>query len=143
TISIHGHPRFAYPYFTGFADERGEGAGRGFNRNLPLPEQVGDARYLTALDEAIRLVRAFKPEVLIVPLGLDIAKADPTGTWSVPAEGIYEIGRRLGGLKLPTLLVQEGGYNIRSLGRNAARLLTGVCAGALGRRKARNRNGGR
>ena len=35
---------------------------------------------------------------------------------------------------LPTLLVQEGGYNIRSLGRNAAQILTGVCAGALSRR---------
>ncbi len=40
-------------------------------------------------------------------------------------------------MKLPTLLVQEGGYNIRSLGRNAARMLTGICAGALGRRGKR------
>ena len=62
---------------------------------------------------------------LVVPLGLDIAKADPTGTWAVTPEGLFEIGYRVGGLKLPTLLVQEGGYNIRSLGRNAARMLTG------------------
>ena len=58
-----------------------------------------------------------------------------TGTWSVTREGLYEVGRRIGGLGLPTLLVQEGGYNIRSLGRNAERMLTGVCAGALGRPK--------
>ena len=38
-------------------------------------------------------------------------------------------------MRYPTLLVQEGGYNIRFLGRNAARMLTGVCAGALGRSK--------
>ena len=74
----------------------------------------------------------FKPEALVVSLGLDIAKADPTGTWSVTPDGLFEIGRRIGGLKLPTLLVQEGGYNIRSLGRNAARMLTGVCAGRWG-----------
>ena len=134
TVSIHGHPNFAYPYFSGFADEKGEGEGLGFNHNLPLAEDVHDGRYLEALDEALGIVRRFKPEILVVSLGLDIAKADPTGTWSVTPEGLYEIGRRIGGMKYPTLLVQEGGYNIRFLGRNAARLLTGVCAGSLGRK---------
>jgi len=133
TISIHGHPNFAYPYFSGFADEIGEGEGEGFNLNIPLAEDVLDGRYLEALDEALARVRKFKPEVLIVPVGLDIAKADPTGTWSLTPDGLYEVGFRIGAMKLPTLLVQEGGYNIRSLGRNAARMLTGVCAGALGR----------
>jgi acetoin utilization deacetylase AcuC-like enzyme/ribosomal protein S18 acetylase RimI-like enzyme len=134
TISIHGHPTFAYPYFSGFADEVGEEEGKGFNHNMPLPEEVHDARYLEALDDAIELIRNFKPEALVVSLGLDIAKADPTGTWSVTRKGLFEVGRRIGGMRLPTLLVQEGGYNIRSLGRNAAAMLTGVCAGALGRR---------
>jgi acetoin utilization deacetylase AcuC-like enzyme/GNAT superfamily N-acetyltransferase len=134
TVSIHGHPNFAYPYFSGFADEKGEGEGLGFNHNLPLAEDVHDGRYLEALDEALGIVKRFKPEALVVSLGLDIAKADPTGTWSVTPDGLYEIGRRIGSLKYPTLLVQEGGYNIRFLGRNAARLLTGVCAGALGRK---------
>jgi acetoin utilization deacetylase AcuC-like enzyme/ribosomal protein S18 acetylase RimI-like enzyme len=136
TVSIHGHPSFAYPYFSGFADEVGEGEGKGFNCNLPLPEDVDDARYLEALEHALTLVRKFKPEALVVSLGLDIAKADPTGTWSVTREGLFEVGRRIGGLRLPTLLVQEGGYNIRSLGRNASGMLTGVCAGALGRRSS-------
>ncbi len=134
TVSIHGHPSFAYPYFSGFADEVGEGAGKGFNLNLPLPEHVDDARFLSALDESLTRIKKFKPEALVVSLGLDIAKADPTGTWSVTRDGLFEVGRRIGGLQMPTLLVQEGGYNIRSLGRNAASLLTGVCAGALGRR---------
>jgi acetoin utilization deacetylase AcuC-like enzyme/GNAT superfamily N-acetyltransferase len=139
TVSIHGHPNFAYPYFTGFADELGEADGLGFNQNFPLPEHVRDERYLEALDDAIARVRAFKPEALVVSLGLDIAKADPTGTWSVTPDGLHEIGRRIGALKLPTLLVQEGGYNIRSLGRNASRMLTGVCAGALSRPRRRRR----
>ena len=134
TVSIHGHPSFAYPYFSGFADETGEGEGLGFNHNLPLPEHVLDARYLEELEEAFKLIRVFKPEALVVSLGLDIAKADPTGTWSLTPDGLFEIGRRIGNLKLPTLLVQEGGYNIRTLGRNAVRMLTGVCAGALNRR---------
>jgi acetoin utilization deacetylase AcuC-like enzyme/GNAT superfamily N-acetyltransferase len=141
TVSIHGHPSFAYPYFSGFADEVGEGDGKGFNHNLPLPEDVNDARYLDALDDALALVRGFKPEALVVSLGLDIAKADPTGTWSLTREGLFEVGRRIGGTRLPTLLVQEGGYNIRTLGSNAARLLTGVCAGILGRRTTRRLKG--
>lgn len=139
TVSIHGHPNFAYPYFSGFADEEGEGEGEGFNVNIPLAEDVHDGRYLEALDEALAIVRRFRPEVLVVPVGLDIAKADPTGTWSVTPDGLFEVGYRIGGMKLPTLLVQEGGYNIRSLGRNAARMLTGVCAGALGRSTRKHR----
>ena len=138
TVSIHGHPNFAYPYFSGFADEVGEGEGKGFNRNLPLPEDVHDGRYLEELDEALEIVRKFNPVALVVSLGLDIAKADPTGSWSLTPEGLFEVGRRIGAMKFPTLLVQEGGYNIRFLGRNAARMLTGVCAGALGR-KARGK----
>jgi acetoin utilization deacetylase AcuC-like enzyme len=39
TVSIHGHPRFAYPYFTGFEDERGDGEGEGFNLNIPCPRR--------------------------------------------------------------------------------------------------------
>jgi hypothetical protein len=127
-------PELRLPYFSGFADEKGEGDGLGFNHNLPLAEEVHDGRYLEALDEALGIVRRFKPEALVVSLGLDIAKADPTGTWSVTPDGLYEVGRRIGSLRYPTLLVQEGGYNIRFLGRNAARLLEGFCAGALGRK---------
>ncbi len=140
-VSIHGHPNFAYPYFSGFADEVGEGEGKGFNRNLPLPEDVHDGRYLEELDEALAIIRKFQPVALVVSLGLDIAKADPTGSWSVTPEGLFEIGRRIGAMKFPTLLVQEGGYNIRFLGRNAARMLTGVCAGALGRRTSPKKSG--
>jgi len=139
TLSIHGHPSIAYPYFAGFADEKGEGEGLGFNYNFPLTERVNDSRYLETLERALKQVNRFKPEALVVSLGLDIAKADPTGSWSVTAQGLFEIGRRIGGLRLPTLLVQEGGYNIRSLGRNAASMLTGVCAGALGRRARASR----
>ena len=139
TVSIHGHPNFAYPYFSGFADEVGEGQGHGFNRNLPLPEDIHDARYLEELDEALAIVHKFNPVALVVSLGLDIAKADPTGSWSLTPEGLFEVGRRIGAMKFPTLLVQEGGYNIRFLGRNATKMLTGICAGALDRPKRTKR----
>jgi len=130
TVSIHGHPRFAYPYFSGRAEEQGEGAGRGFNLNLPLPEHVDGPRYAEALGQALRRVRTFGPTVLVVALGLDTARGDPTGTWTLTAEDLFHNGRRIGALGLPTVVVQEGGYRTGTLGRNARRFLEGLRKGA-------------
>ncbi|HVY61201.1 MAG TPA: histone deacetylase family protein [Planctomycetota bacterium] len=125
-VSIHGHPNYAYPYFSGFADERGEGAGLGFNRNYPLPEGVDDAKYLDVLDLALRDVSAFKPRSFVVSLGLDIMKGDPTGAFTVSAQGMRRIGEQVGRVGVPTLVVQEGGYAIRNLGRGARAFLLGL-----------------
>ena len=130
TASIHGHPRFAYPYFSGFADERGEGAGVGFNLNAPLPEDVNGERYLAALQRVCRRIGHFNPQWLVVALGLDAAKGDPTGTWSLRPKDFFAIGHHIGALGRPTLVVQEGGYRTRTLGRNAQRFFEGLSAGA-------------
>jgi len=130
TISIHGNPRFAYPYFSGFETDKGSGEGRGFNVNFPLPEHVEGRRYAEVLERALRIIRSFKPAFLVVTLGLDTAKGDPTGTWSLQG-GDYEYnGRMLGWMGIPTVVVQEGGYNTRNLGVNARRFFTGLWAGA-------------
>src|SRR5690606_10819493 len=71
TVSIHGDPAFAYPFFVGFKEERGEGEGEGCNLNLPLPELVDGERYRVALEEALRAIERFDPRFLIVCLGLD------------------------------------------------------------------------
>ena len=54
TISIHGHPHFAYPYFSGFEDEKGTGDGEGYNVNIPLPESVDGARYHEVLSGVLK-----------------------------------------------------------------------------------------
>lgn len=129
TISIHGHPRFAYPYFSGFAEEKGEGAGLGFNINYPLPEKVDGEYYRKILEIALKQVRKFAPRFLIVSLGLDPAKGDPTGAWSLVAKDFELNGKMIGRLRLPTLVVQEGGYNNRNLGVNARHFFTGLWKG--------------
>lgn len=129
TVSIHGHPSFAYPYFSGFADERGEGEGEGFNVNLPLPEAVDGPRYREVLGKALRRVHRYRPAFLVVSLGLDTARADPTGTWSLATDDFEQNGRMVGALGLPTLVVQEGGYRVRALGRNAVAFFRGLLAG--------------
>jgi len=129
TVSLHGHPRFAYPYFSGFEEERGEGFGEGYNRNLPLPESLDGARYRRTLVRAIEEIEGFAPSFLVVPLGLDPAKRDPTGTWSLLADDFRENGRVVGRLGVPTLVVQEGGYRTATLGRNARAFFEGLVEG--------------
>ncbi|WP_305042820.1 histone deacetylase family protein [Geoalkalibacter sp.] len=132
TLSLHGHPRFAYPYFSGFEDETGEGEGKGFNLNLPLPEQLDGAQYLEALDKALKRIRRFGPAFLLVCLGLDTAKGDPTGTWNLAARDFERVGRAIGALRLPTLVVQEGGYRNRVIGVNGRHFFLGLWQAALG-----------
>ncbi len=126
TISIHGDPGFAYPYFSGFPEERGEGEGVGFNRNYPLPEIVDGARYRHTLAEALEAIAEYNPDYLVVPLGLDTAKGDPTGTWTLGAKDFEANGRMIGRMNLPTLVVQEGGYRIQTLGKNARSFFRGM-----------------
>jgi acetoin utilization deacetylase AcuC-like enzyme/GNAT superfamily N-acetyltransferase len=133
TASIHGHPHFAYPYFTGFQDERGRGAGVGYNLNLPLPETVGGAEYRQALARALRRLRRFHPKFLVVAFGLDLAKDDPTGSWSLQAADFEANARMIGSLRIPTVVVQEGGYRVRSLGTNARHFFLGLWEGFHGR----------
>ncbi|MGA7981730.1 MAG: histone deacetylase family protein [Chromatiaceae bacterium] len=129
TVSIHGHPRYTYPYFSGFEDEKGEGAGVGYNLNVPLQENLDGAAYRVALDAAIRRIRRFRARFLVVALGLDTAKGDPTGSFTLGAQDFAENGRRLGSLGMPTLVVQEGGYKTRSLGTNARNFFAGLWQG--------------
>jgi acetoin utilization deacetylase AcuC-like enzyme/GNAT superfamily N-acetyltransferase len=131
TVSLHGHPRFAYPYFNGFEDETGAEHGAGFNLNIPLPEQLDGAGYRIALARAIRRIRRFKPAFLVIALGLDTANGDPTGTWSLRGPDFVENGRMLGSLGLPVVVVQEGGYDSRVLGSNARHFFKGLWEGAF------------
>ncbi|MDH5648036.1 MAG: histone deacetylase family protein [Gammaproteobacteria bacterium] len=128
TVSIHGDPHFAYPHFSGFADEKGEGDGMGYNLNLPLPEKTDVDRYQRTLTRALKKIADFRPAFLVVALGLDTAKADPTGTWQLVAKDFHANGRMIGGLNLPTLVVQEGGYRTRTLGSNARHFFEGLWA---------------
>ena len=130
TASIHGHPRFAYPYFSGFEDEKGVGSGLGYNLNIPLPETVNGERYREVLGRVLKRLSRFRPQFLVVSLGLDTAKRDPTGTWELRAADFEANGRMIGSLGLPTLVVQEGGYNNRTLGINARHFFVGLWLGA-------------
>ncbi len=133
TISIHGHPSFAYPYFSGFRGEKGKGAGKGFNVNYPLPEIIKNEKYHKTLAETLKRIRRFRPAFIVVPLGLDTAREDPTGTWTLEADDFEAVGEAIGSLQRPTLVVQEGGYDTRVLGTNALHFFKGLWSAAYSR----------
>lgn len=125
TVSLHRDPVDYWPYLIGFADETGADAGRGFNLNLPLAATSGDETWLAALETACAKIAAFGPDALILSAGYDAHIDDPSAGLALTDAGFSRIGARLGRLGLPTLLVQEGGYNIETLGGLARALVTG------------------
>ena len=126
TVSIHGHPSFAYPYFSGFKEETGQGRGDGYNVNFPMPETITPDQYRETLRQALRRVERFGPRYLVLATGFDTAKGDPTGTWANRPDDFTAIGEIIGAAGYPTLVVQEGGYRIRTLGTNARHFFTGL-----------------
>ena len=130
--SLHVDPGAGwFPHYAGYADERGTGPGEGGNRNLPLPPGTGDDGWLAAVDVLCGEVRAWGAEALVVSLGLDAAASDPESPLRVTEDGYREAGRRIATLA-PAVLVQEGGYDLASLGGLAVAALGGAADGAFG-----------
>ena len=125
TVSIHADPVRFYPFFWGHADERGDGPGLGYNLNLPLPRKTGDDGFMAALDAGISRIRSYAPDALVVALGLDAFEGDPFGGLSVTTDGFARIAETIAGLRLPTVIVQEGGYLCDELGANLTSFLGG------------------
>ncbi len=124
-VSLHADPAAFYPWFWGYAHERGSGVGEGWTRNLPLSLGTDEHAYLEALEEALGTVARAAPDVLVVALGLDTHEADPLAAFRVTTEGFARIGARIRAAGWPTVLVQEGGYPSPHLGDNLERFLDG------------------
>lgn len=129
TVSIHANPEFEYPYFSGYEDETGAGPGAGFNLNLPLKRGISWFEYRKNLRKALLYIINFRPDFLIIAFGLDSAKGDPTGTWQLTSEDFLKTGELIGKLQKPLLVIQEGGYDSKDLGKNAASFFTGLWNG--------------
>jgi acetoin utilization deacetylase AcuC-like enzyme len=112
TASVHVDPGAGwFPHFLGFADEVGTA-----NLNFPLPPGAGDAIWLAAVDRLVSTAKEHEAEALVVALGVDAAADDPNSPLAVSEDGYREAGRLLGSLRLPTVLVQEGGYVLEAIG---------------------------
>jgi acetoin utilization deacetylase AcuC-like enzyme len=128
TASVHVDPGAGwFPHVLGFGDETGSGAGTGANLNLPLAPGAGDREWLASVAKAA--VHAAGARALVVPLGVDAAAGDPESPLRVSEAGYREAGRILGALGLPTVLVQEGGYDLATIGALVRETLLGFESG--------------
>jgi acetoin utilization deacetylase AcuC-like enzyme len=120
TGSVHIDPRAGwFPHFVGFAEESD-----GANQNVPLAPGAGDVPWLAAVRQLAHWAK--EAEALVVALGVDAAAGDPESPLEVSAAGFREAGRILGGLHLPTVVVQEGGYDLETLGPLVLEALLGI-----------------
>ncbi|MFO1034592.1 MAG: histone deacetylase family protein [Hyphomicrobiales bacterium] len=115
TVSIHCNPKRFYPFFWGYTEETGRGVGEGFNLNLPLERGTAIDAYMAALEIALQRIADFAPSHLVLAAGLDIAIDDPFKGFAIRTEDFAQVGARIAQLRLPTLVVQEGGYPSDSL----------------------------
>ncbi len=126
--SLHIHPDFDFPYYSGYAYETGGVSAPGSTYNLPLMPGTDTSSYLLSLDALLFTVRAFQPASLIVSLGYNAYHGDPASAFRVEL-GVYTaMGSRIGALGLPTLLVQEGGFAVEMLPKLAESFLEGYLA---------------
>ena len=120
TASVHVDPGAGwFPHFLGFATESDEA-----NLNLPHAPGTGDDGWLAAVREAAGF--AAPARALVVALGVDAAAGDPESPLEVTAAGYREAGRILGELGLPTVVVQEGGYDLATIGPLVVETLSGL-----------------
>ncbi|MES3013432.1 MAG: histone deacetylase family protein [Pseudomonadota bacterium] len=127
-VSIHGDPMTEYPFFLGHADERGAGAGVGFNLNLALPRGTDFTRWRAALRHGLDAIRNFGADALVVALGVDTFEGDPISGFLLRGGDYLQIGRDIAGATLPTVFTFEGGYAVAQIGVNTVNVLEGFSA---------------
>lgn len=118
TLSIHETPETLYPRVSGFAEEIGEGAGLGFNANLPLAPGSGDAVYAEAFGAAfLPLLMAFDPEYILLQVGADAHFADPLTHLGLTSRGWLSLAQSVIALGKPVIALGGGGYNLDTVAR--------------------------
>jgi acetoin utilization deacetylase AcuC-like enzyme len=127
--SVHIDPGAGwFPHVVGYADETGSGEGAGMTMNVPLPPETGDDRWLEGVVGLANAVADHGSAALVVSLGVDAAADDPESPLRITFDGYWQAGQVLNGLGLPTVVVQEGGYHLDSLGELVRGFLTPFAA---------------
>jgi acetoin utilization deacetylase AcuC-like enzyme len=123
--SLHGRPEEAFPYFMGYADETGIGAGEGATLNYPLPPGTTWPDYADALGQAMRAIQHVAAEILVISLGVDTFERDPISFFKLKSDDFTRLGEAIATLGLPSLFVMEGGYAVEEVGINTVNVLAG------------------
>ncbi|HBF08228.1 MAG: acetylpolyamine amidohydrolase [Gammaproteobacteria bacterium] len=129
-INVHADPAKVFPYFAGFEDEVGTGEGEGFNLNIIAEKDIQTHDYVEILENRVKpALLNFKPDVVIVSLGVDTAATDPLGDFGLTEDSFEAIGRFIKSINVPTVTVQEGGYDVASISKYVHAYMTGYLQG--------------
>ena len=130
--SVHVDPAAGwFPHFLGFAGETGEGEGVGANLNVPLDPGADDHTWVGAIETLVSWATDSGCRALVVALGVDAAGADPEAPLAVTGGGFFAAGRMLAEAYVPTVFVQEGGYDPGPGGHSGRRGPDGLRIGGL------------
>ncbi|MGE5704101.1 MAG: class II histone deacetylase [Clostridia bacterium] len=115
-ISLHEANYF--PANTGHVEELGEGRGKGYNINIPLPSATGNDGYMHALKRlVIPILEEYQPELLLISAGQDPNGMDPLSRMMVMRPGFRDMARALREVAERVcdgrlVVLQEGGYSL-------------------------------
>ncbi len=123
--SLHGDPMQAFPHFLGHAEETGIEEGEGFNINYPMPPNTSYTQWKKSLKKAMNKVENFRPDFLLISLGVDTFEDDPISFFKLKSNDYFDIGKSISELGIPTLFIMEGGYAINQIGINTVNILKG------------------
>jgi acetoin utilization deacetylase AcuC-like enzyme len=124
--SLHVDPGAGwFPHVVGFADETGRGEGSGTTLNIPLPPGTPDGGWLAALGMICESVSAYRPDAVVLSLGVDAAAGDPESPLQVTRAAFAAAGRVIGA-QGPCVAIQEGGYNLATIGDLVVAVLSGL-----------------
>lgn len=127
TISTHQTGRTLFPG-TGFVDEIGEGDGKGYSVNVPLPPGTYDDAYMKAFDQAVRpLACKFAPDAIVMELGADGLAGDPLTQLRFTNNVYAEVISLMKKIDKPILAVGGGGYNIENTVRAWSLCWSSLC----------------
>ena len=114
TISTHQTGRTLFPG-TGFVDEIGEGDGKGYSVNVPLPQGTYDDAYMKAFRQTVLpLVHKFAPDVIVMELGADCLAGDPLAQLQMTNNVYANVISLMLAFGKPIMAVGGGGYNVEN-----------------------------
>ena len=126
-ISLHESGKTLWPG-TGFEDETGNGAGKGFTVNVPLPIGIWDAAYLEVFTEiVIPLIKAYEPDIFVLQSGMDALAGDGLAHLELTNNAHAEIIDRLLRFNKPMLVTGGGGYHVDNTVRGWALVWEILC----------------
>lgn len=116
-LAISLHQENNYPQDSGAVDIVGEGPGKGFNINVPLPPGGGHDLYLYAMNQVVLpSVRNFNPDVIIIACGFDASIVDPLSRMLAGSQTFRALTKMVQALadelcEGRLVMAHEGGYS--------------------------------